>query len=81
MITVMNEPRSLWLFSTALGREANQGSVRHCLQEEKRGVRDGAAEPSPEMCGGRAPQGGTHYSAIRGGEKHKDVWMFCASVG
>lgn len=83
MITVMNEPRSIWLFSTALGQEAEQGSVRHCLKEEKRGVRGGAAERSPEMCGGRAPQeqGDTHYSAISGEQKHKDVWMFCSSVG
>lgn len=74
MITVMNETKSIGLFSAALGQEANQGSVHLCLTEEKRGVRDGTAE----TCGGRGPreQGDTHYSAISGAEKHKDV---CAS--
>lgn len=83
MITVMNEPRSIWLFSTALGQEAKQGSGCHCLNEEKRAVKAGAAERSPEMCGGRAPQeqGDTHYPAISGEQKHKDVWTFCVSVG
>lgn len=59
------------LFSTAQGQEASQGSVHLCLTEEKRGVRDGAAE----TCGGRGPQeqGDTHYSAISVAEKHKDV--------
>lgn len=80
---MMNDPRSIWLFSTARGQEAKQGRVRHCLKGEKRGVRDGAAERSLEMCGGKAPQeqGDPRYSAISGEQKHKDVWVFCASVG
>lgn len=56
------------------GQEANQGSVRHCLKGEKSGVRDGAAEAPQE-------QDDPPYSAISGEQKHKDVWMFCASVG
>lgn len=75
MITVMNEPKFIGLFSAALGQEAKQGSVHHCLSKEKRGVRDGAAEHGDEICGGRAPQeqGDTHYSAVSGAAKHKDV--------
>lgn len=41
----------------------------------------GLLSPALRCVEGGLLRGGTHYSAIRGEEKHKDGWMFCASVG
>lgn len=49
MITMMNAPKSIWPFSTGLGREAKQQSVRHCVKAvregegDKRAIKDRAA--------------------------------------
>lgn len=82
---MMNAPKSIWPFSTGLGREAKQESVRHCVKAVREGEGDkrdikhrverGGWSSALRKGGGRGTQEqeDTHYSAICAAEKHKDM--------
>lgn len=56
MITMMNAPKSIWPFSTSLGREAKQQSVTHCVKAVREG--EGRQKGHQEEGGGSACRGG-----------------------